>query len=132
MNQEQIERRQWRMSKLSPYAANIAIHLYRCDKNQRAYIGIFHNEQMIKLPFCGNSWLCSLTSFEKYIAKVHQPCDHQRLCLLNTMGEAKASVRISEKGFIGFCVFSAFMLVGILVLCLWRARFRERTKTLAS
>lgn len=68
-NFDRMESRQWRMTKLTPFAANIAFVKYFCPNEiEREQVKIFLNEKPIELSWCKNV-ACSLTDFIKKFGK---------------------------------------------------------------
>jgi len=81
---EDLEKvRNWKTGMIVPFAANIAVVVYRCGDQQM--IQILHNEHPIRLPdsICpGHSeeFMCPLDTFRLAVSHVVENCDFDKIC----------------------------------------------------
>jgi len=77
-----IVNRKWRSSVISPFAANVAFSLYRCETAQpepQWLVRTMINEVEIKMPGCGGSIYCP---YEQFIAQYEHAltCNYCAIC----------------------------------------------------
>ena len=88
-NFNEMKNRKFRASKISPFAANVAFILYKCDTNKSKKdlsesfkVKLLVNEKPARFPFC-NTDLCPYNLLrEKYSPYVNS-CDLTTLCNLS-------------------------------------------------
>ncbi|KAH9088838.1 hypothetical protein Ae201684P_013052 [Aphanomyces euteiches] len=70
MSDQAIHSRQYKVARLSPFAGNLAFHVYKCDGSngppQR--IQLFSNEVHLPLTFCHAKTYCTLEELERHYA----------------------------------------------------------------
>lgn len=74
---QQIENRQWRTSKISPFAANIAFLLYNCSGHFR--VKLMHNEQEYEFPNC-NEIYCPYEKLKFLYQNFLKDCNFNQIC----------------------------------------------------
>lgn len=66
--------RKWRTSKISPFAANIAVVRYKCDMNDK--VKFFLNEKVLHLDWCTSDGVCDWHDIEhKYSFYANEDCN---------------------------------------------------------
>lgn len=66
--------RKWKTSKISPFAANIAIIRYQCPTHDK--VRLFLNEKPLHIDWCGSDGVCDWNDMEeKYSFYANQNCD---------------------------------------------------------
>ncbi|XP_070545012.1 multiple inositol polyphosphate phosphatase 1-like [Ptychodera flava] len=75
--------RLFRGSKLAPFASNVAIVVYECDKDETDaddfMVEVFVQETPVTLPCCQSS-LCQYTTVKECYSKWLNDCDFEKLC----------------------------------------------------
>ena len=74
-NFKQMDRRQWRTSKIGPFGGNVAFVLQKCDDEYK--IGLYVNEVLTTIPGC-DDW-CPLTRFLSLFPLLEQ-CNFHEMC----------------------------------------------------
>jgi len=75
-----LESREWKSSLISPFSANFAFVLYKCDDQFKVLTRL--QETPIKLPRCpSDSYLCPLEQFTSIMERIpRSECKHDNLC----------------------------------------------------
>jgi len=79
-SQSTIDNRQWRTSRIAPFASNIAFVLYDCDDGYR--VKLMHNEEEYEFPGCGEMYCPYERVQQIYSAVSYDNCDFSTLCSL--------------------------------------------------
>lgn len=78
MPPSQRNKREWVVSKIAPFAANIWFELYECDGEP--FVRVLHNERVVKVGSCPSN-LCSLKDFVKSMGGDEiLNCDFFKVC----------------------------------------------------
>src|SRR5690242_10848788 len=77
-----MKSRSWRMSRISPFAANLAFHLYRTFEGQ-FLVSILHNEVSVPIKFCSGQYFCPLETFRDHLLQFTAGCNLTEICVLN-------------------------------------------------
>ena len=75
---EQIDSRQFRISKIGQFANNVGLVLYNCPSSEPR-IGFYHNEVPVTVPACGGAHFCTLSEFKSKF-KDEIGCDFDAIC----------------------------------------------------
>lgn len=75
----QQTKRQWRTSKLDPFASNLAAVLYQCTQGERYRVMFFLNEMPIEIPECSVG-LCNWSTFQQKYENLANNCNIQDFC----------------------------------------------------
>ena len=85
----EMKNRKFRASRISPFAANIAFILYKCETNRSQkdwsesfQVKLLVNEKPAKFPFC-NTDLCPYNVLREKYRKYIDSCDLNNLCKLS-------------------------------------------------
>ncbi|ETV80263.1 hypothetical protein, variant [Aphanomyces astaci] len=62
----QIHHRQFKVSRLSPFASNLAFHVYKCGKNDEKRVKFLANEVEVDMPFCHEKGYCTLDDLQQH------------------------------------------------------------------
>lgn len=119
MTIEEIEKRHWRISKISPFAANIIAFLYECNdpnRNEKYLIKFFHNEKEIKIPRCKDS-LCGLNEIKK-IFENDLKCDFSHTCKVEHM--TKDSKQDWATIVLVSVIFLSIIVIIVSIIKLWK------------
>ncbi|XP_069125102.1 multiple inositol polyphosphate phosphatase 1-like [Argopecten irradians] len=92
-NFEKQTTRQFRSSKILPFAANLVFVLYECEPDvdmedfeesdeENIYVKMFVNEEAVIIPACGEI-LCKYSDVRKYYFKHVDRCDFEKVCEIN-------------------------------------------------
>ncbi len=90
-NFDQMQERRFRTSIVSPFAANVAFILHKCEEIYHSEprvqsdlfkVQILVNEKPVKFPFC-DAHLCPYSLFRERYAKYVDSCDMVNLCKLS-------------------------------------------------
>lgn len=74
-NYEAMRVRKWSISRLGPFAANIAVVLYECPRGERHKMRMLVNERPILLEGCDDAdALCSWSDFKRRFAAIADSC----------------------------------------------------------
>lgn len=69
---EEREQRTFKTSKISPFSANVAILLYRCEgAESEPHIRVLHNEKDVTVPGCSDT-MCPWAEFKQALAHVKE------------------------------------------------------------
>nr|XP_023025067.1 multiple inositol polyphosphate phosphatase 1 isoform X1 [Leptinotarsa decemlineata]XP_023025069.1 multiple inositol polyphosphate phosphatase 1 isoform X2 [Leptinotarsa decemlineata] len=82
-NYYQQSRRNWRVSMLDPFAANLAAVLYECRGNEKYKVMFFLNEKPVEFPECSVG-LCSWTTVQQKYQEIVRNCNIDYFCKGNT------------------------------------------------
>ncbi|XP_059627942.1 uncharacterized protein LOC132270758 isoform X2 [Cornus florida] len=76
------QRRNWRGSKVAPFAGNNMLILYSCQANtsSKYFVHVLHNEHPIPMPGCDNSDFCPFEVFKERIVAPHLKHNYNKLC----------------------------------------------------
>ena len=78
-NYKEMKNREFRGSKIAPFAGNLAIVLYNC-RNGTNKVQLYSNEKLIKFPCCSSDIDCDFESFDKCYQKVSFDCNLKAMC----------------------------------------------------
>ncbi len=98
-NFNEMESRKFRATRISPFSANIAFILHKCDSelqdphvddeskiSQQYKVQLLLNERPVTFPFCSDQ-LCPYTEVRKTYQKYIDKCDIDKLCDMGTSPE---------------------------------------------
>jgi len=74
-----LDSRNWRTSKISPFSSNIALVLYNCSGDYR--VKLLHNEMEVPIPGCGSIY-CPVKLFQSIFAN-QLNCNFTSICATN-------------------------------------------------
>lgn len=104
---EELENRQWKLSLISPFSANLMTVMYKCESSQTPYLVKFlHNEQEVKIPACKEKY-CDIEELKKAYASFLN-CDVKEQCRL-PVSTSKST------GFIGFIILLGLTIIILIV-----------------
>ncbi|XAR65971.1 Multiple inositol-polyphosphate phosphatase [Bertholletia excelsa] len=80
------QRRNWRGSKVAPFAGNNMLVLYSCptQSSNKYFVQVLHNEHPIPMPGCGNFDFCPYEVFKKRIVAPHLKYNYNTICNLQS------------------------------------------------
>uniref|UniRef100_A0A2A4JZC4 2,3-bisphosphoglycerate 3-phosphatase n=1 Tax=Heliothis virescens TaxID=7102 RepID=A0A2A4JZC4_HELVI len=81
-----VEDREWNLSKIDCFAANLAFVLFKCKDGD--HVLTLHQEKIIKLPMCDHE-LCPLDHLKEYFHESIYNCDYTDMCKLEKDDTAK-------------------------------------------
>jgi len=76
-NSSNLNSRLWRTSKISPFAANVALALYNCNGVYK--VKLLHNENQMAVPGCGGGYYCDVNTFTSIYSN-YTTCAFTKLC----------------------------------------------------
>ena len=81
-NFEQLRDRNFHIGHIGPMSGNVAVVLFSCSHGEQYRVQFFHNERLIKLPFCHSKVDCSLDEFVNHIKMLLKTCNYDEVCRL--------------------------------------------------
>ena len=82
-NYNEMKNREFKGSRIAPFAGNLAIVLYECSNNTHK-VQLYNNEKLMKLPCCHSSVDCPFEEFKRCYQKIATDCNLKSLCKVNS------------------------------------------------
>ncbi|XP_071513577.1 multiple inositol polyphosphate phosphatase 1-like [Panulirus ornatus] len=80
-NFAEMKNRSWRTSYVSPFSANLAFVLYRCDSEYK--VGTFFQGQPVPLMGICRGVTCQWEELNSWLNENYQTCDLSKLCMIH-------------------------------------------------
>ncbi|XP_045133296.1 multiple inositol polyphosphate phosphatase 1-like isoform X1 [Portunus trituberculatus] len=79
-NFEDMRNRVWRTSFISPFAANLAFVLYKCEPEYK--VALFFQGEPVPIGEACQRTVCAWEEFQRWLKENHLSCDLNALCML--------------------------------------------------